>query len=505
MANLTKQELEAKHDLYQQNVINWQLYELVWRSGKDLIDFALYRHPRESPANYKARLKDGYIFNFGKSIIDIFNFYLHEKKSIRNLPGLKDDRQWQMFQKDADLQGTNYNVLIDEVQKFASVFGAFGTLVNKPGGLEGTLDAEIKNGIYPYYALYSPLNIYDWEWKKNKQTHRNELVYLKLKEPGENYLLWWMDHWEQWSLENKTKKPMLADSGDNELEEIPFVWMLNIKDLAYPQIGSSDLVDIANIVISITQNLSCGEEMIKLAGFPIRRQPMSREDDDLSASDDEVETGPRAVEEFDPEFGANAKPDWMPTEILEPVEATLKWIDRKSDEIYRIAHLSGVHGQRKSNNEVASGMALRYEFSQLNEVLNAKSVNQTEAELQMLRLWLKWQGKEKLIEEVEIRRSTEFSIDDLSVALENAITSFRNVVSKTFRVRVMEKIVEHVLPDVSQADKEKISKEIEDNVPDKIEIEQRNSATDSNISKFVRNANQSKADHSKDNEKKYEA
>jgi hypothetical protein len=232
--------------------------------------------------------------------------------------------------------------------------------------------------------------------------------------------------------------------------------------------------------------------MIKLAGFPIRRIPMETENN----SDDDTSTGPRAISEFNPDLGAHGKEDWMPTEILEPVEATLKWIDRKTDEIFRIAHLSGVHGQRKSNNEVASGMALRYEFSQLNEVLNAKSKNESEAELQMLYFWLKWQGKEKMIKEINIKRSSEFSIDDLSISLQNAITGFENVVSKTFRVRVMEKIVEHVLPDVSLTDKEEISKEIAENIDDKIEL----TSNTNKLSDVVRTAYQSRADHSKDGE-----
>jgi len=490
---MTKEELKRKHVSYDENIEDWQLYDLIWRSGKKLIEYALYRNPLESAENYKARLRDGYVFNFGKSIIDIYSFYLNEKKAIRELAGLKDDQQWKMFRKDADLNGTNYNVLVDEVQKFSSVFGGFGVLINKPGGNVSTVKAEIDNKIYPYYALFSPINIYDWKWEKNKNTHRRELVYLKLKEQGENYLIWTQNVWEQWSLENKTKTPECIANGKNQLEEIPFVWMVNIKDLVYPEIGSSDLVDIAYIVTSIAQNLSCGEEMIKLAGFPIRRTPMEVESDD---SDDEITTGPRAISEFNPDLGAHGKEDWMPTEILEPVEATLKWIDRKTDEIFRIAHLSGVHGQRKSNNEVASGMALRYEFSQLNEVLNAKSINESEAELQMLRFWLKWQGKEELLNDIEIKRSTEFSIDDLSIALENAITGFKNVVSKTFRIRVMEKIVEHVLPDVTQEDKEIISVEIESNIDEKIEL----TADSGNLSNVVRNAYQSRADHSKDKE-----
>jgi hypothetical protein len=490
MAEMTRQDLESKNELYQKNITAWNKYELVWRSGKDLLEHAIYRHERESSKNFNSRKKDAYVFNFAKSIIDIYNFYLNEKKVTRELPQIDDDEQWKMFVKDADLNGTNYNVLIDEIQKFASVYGSFGILVNKAGDETATVAAEIEKGIYPYYALFSLPNIYDWKFEKNPATHRRELVYLKLKEAGDNYLIWTREDWQQWTMENTTKKPELAGYGKNPLGEVPFVWMLNIKDLAYPEIGSSDLVDIADIVISIIQNLSCGEEMIKLAGFPIMREPM--ETDIFGDDDDESDTGPRAVKPFNPEMGAHGKADWMPTEILEPVTANLQWIDRKADEIYRVAHLSGVHGQRKSNNEVSSGMALRYELSQLNQVLNAKGINQTEAELSALRYWLMWQDKEALLKEIDIRRSSEFSIDELSIALENAIRSYQNVVSRTFRKRVMKKMAEHTLPDLSQKDKDQIEKELEANLPEKTEI------LDGKSIDSVRDAYQSRADHSKD-------
>jgi hypothetical protein len=488
--DMTAEDLKSKNELYQENIEDWKKYELVWRSGTKLASFAIRRHERESYANYLARLKDGYIFNFAKSVIDIYSFYLNEKKVIRILPQIEDDPQWQMFQKDADLNGTDYNVLINETQKFSSIWGSFGILINKAGGNDvATLQKEIDLGIYPYYALFSLSNIYDWKFEKNPLTHRRELVYLKLKEPGENYLIWYKDHWEQWTLENITKKPEMTKIGENPLNEIPFIWMQNIKDLSYPEIGCSDLVDIADIVISIIQNLSCGEEMIKLAGFPIMREPMIPEG---VSDEEESEVGPRAVKDFDPTQGAHAKPDWMPTEIYEPVEATLRWIDRKTDEIYRVAHLSGVHGQRKSNNEVASGMALRYEFSQLNQVLNAKCTNQNEGELQALRYWLMWQDKEHLFRNVQIRRSSEFSIDELSIALENAIRGYQNVVSRTFRKRVMMKISEHVLPDLTQKDKEVIESEIESNLPEKTEI------INGKMTDSTRDAYRARADHSKD-------
>jgi hypothetical protein len=491
------EELNQKHPLYEEHIADWELYDLINISGRRLIEYSLYQHPRESPANHAARLRDGYVFNFGKSIIDLFNFYLCEKDAIRLLRGLEKDPLWRMFEKDADLNNTNYNVLIDEAQKLASSFGSIGILVNKPPGGGRTVAESIKKKVYPYYALYNLMNIYDWKWEKDPSTHRKALVRLKLKEANGDWLLWKPESWEIWSVDRKTNRPYIKDQGENPLGEIPFVWMTNLKDLSHPEVGSSDLVDIAPIVTSIAQNLSCGEEMMKLAGFPIRRQPMERADDE-PGGDEFVDTGPVAVEEFNPEHGEAGKPDWMPTEVYEPIRAILEWVDRKSDEIYRIAHMSGVHGQRKSNNEVASGMAVRYEFSQLNSVLIGKSINQTEAELQLLRLWLKWQNKESLFNKIEISRSNEFSIDELSIAIDNILRAFRNVLSRTFRIRVQQKIAKEALPDLPEEDKETINNEIEENTPEKVELLDHKD----NKTADVRSGLESRADHSRDNESK---
>ncbi len=488
---MTKDELVKKHPLYKEYEDDWELYDVVFRSGKPLIEEAIYRHPRETQDNYEARLKDGYVFNFGKTIIEIFNFYLTEKDVMRSLKGLEEDKQWEMFLKDADLRGTDYNILLNEAQKFASVFGSIGILVNKPGYDKKTVAAEIKDNIYPYYALYSLPNIYDWKFEKNPETHRDELTYLKLYEGDDVYTIWYQDRWETWEITGKVAKPELRDDGENHLNEIPFIWMVNVKDLLHPQIGVSDLVDVARIVTSMTQNLSCGEETIKLAGFPIMRIPKAREGEEEEGT---LAVGPRATVEFDPTL-KDSKHDWMPTEIKEPIEALVMWLDQKREEIYRIAHLAGIHGQRKSDTSgVASGLALRYEFSQLNSVLIAKASNQTEAELQALRLWLKWQGKENLHTDMEIKRSQEFSIDEMSVALDNAITAMNRVMSKTFRIRVQEKIVKHTLPDLSQEDQQTVKKELESKTPEPTQWPEDLKKG----SKSVRSALEARADHSLD-------
>ena len=464
--SMTKESLEYKCDTYRQFASDWEMYGVVYEGGSALINYALKRNPRESQANFDARLAEGYAFNDGKTIINLFNFYLNQKEPTRALGDITAFKPWELFEKDADLQGTDYNNLINEAHKYASAYGAIGILINKPYSAGLTVQADIDNKIYPYYSLYLLPNIYDWVFEKDPQTHRMVLTYLKLKENDGTYTLWYRDKWEQWGLHPKTNKPMMIATETNPLGEIPFVWMQNIRDIKNPTIGTSDLSDIAHIVVSIVRNLSCGEEIIKFAGFPIMRRPMEREGE-YREPDAKIPVGVTAVEEFDSSQGPAAKPDWMPTEIIEPITAILKWIDKKSTEIDSLAHTTGARGQRTSSSgTTGSGLALRFHFSQLNAVLLAKTKNLNEAEYQCIRFWLKWQRKEVSIESVQIVRTTEFSIDDLAVALDNALTAMAAVKSKRFRELVQEKVVKSITPDITQKDIKTITAEIADATPE---------------------------------------
>jgi hypothetical protein len=466
---ITREILEYKNSTYRKFENDWEMYGVVYDGGSALINYALQRNPRESQKNFEARVADGFAFNDGKTIISLFNFYMNQKEPTRELGSLSTFDPWELFLKDADLHGTDYNNLINEAHKFASAYGAIGILVNKPYSAGPTIQTDIDSKIYPYYSLYLLPNIYDWTFEKDPRTHRQVLTYLKLKESDGTYTLWYRTSWQQWGLAAKTGKPVMISQGENPLGEIPFVWMQNIRDLKNPTVGSSDLADIGHIVCSIVRNLSCGEEIIKFAGFPIMRRPMEREGEYREATN-EIPVGVTAVEEFDSSMGAHAKADWMPTEILEPIEAILKWMDKKADEIDSLAHVTGIRGQRTagsgSGGQVGSGLALRFHFSQLNSVLLAKTKNLNEAEYQLLRLWLKWQNKEDSINGVQIVRTTEFSIDDLAVALDNAIKAMGTVKSKRFRELVQDKIVKTTTPDITQKDIKQISSEIFANTPD---------------------------------------
>ena len=454
---MDKKMLESTCKTHDDNISDWGYYGLAYRGGKGFIEDSLGdQNSRESYANWKERIDAGYNFNYCAAIIDLFNFYLTEKPAVRDLKVLEKDPQWQMFLNDADLKGVNFDEWINEGQKLASAYGSIGILVDKPTTELANVEMEIANRVYPYCSAYILPNILDWIYVKDPVSGRPMLDYLKLKDADGRYRILTRQIWQVWELD-KTDEAVLVEAGENKIGEIPFVWMPNIKDLTTPYIGKSDIVDISRIVASIVRNLSSGEEIIKFAGFPMMRKPMRRQGDDEA----EDTTGPQSVQEFDPEMGESGKPDWMESVILEPIEAILKWIDRKVDEVFRVAHLSGVHGQRKSNNEVASGLALRYEFQQLTSVLSKKAENMCEAERNIVRYWLMWQNKNDVFQQVGINRSKNFSVDDLSANLDNLLKAMKDSVSSAFKAEVQKSVVRLSLPDLPDKKKGEIDKEID--------------------------------------------
>jgi len=472
--------LQHTHEVYNENLKDWAFFGLAYQGGRPFIDYALQRHSRESQANWKARQEEGICFNYSSIVIDLFNFYLTEKPAVRDLGTLAHDTLWNMFVKDADLYGTNFDVFLNEAQKMAGIYGAVGVLIDKPSAMSKVIKDDVKKGIYPYCALFTLPNILDWKHERDPETNRPTLTYLKLLDFDNRYLLWWPDRWEIWQLpegapspfqihkhkdttdykpkpgDNKwatepgqpyktamgNEEPILVSEGINPLGEIPFVWFQNIKSVMNPYIGVSDIKEISRITASVIRNISYGEEVIKFAGFPQARRPMVKEGEEINN-----ESGVTAILEFDPELGEAGKPDWLESKVQEPVDAILSWISKKISEIFQLAHLSGIHAHEKSD-QVRSGVALRYEYQQLSLVLTKKSENVTETELGIIKYWLKWQSKSKWFNDILISRSKDFSIDDLSQNLENAIMANKIVPEITFKKELMKVVAKRVLPDI---------------------------------------------------------
>lgn len=467
-SDLTNGELQSVCDVYKDYYNHWEFMLAMYDGVRSMIakGIGVEQHERESNENFKRRQQELYSFGYSKSVVDLFNFYLFKKAATREVPPkLAADELYKMFQHDCNLYGDTFDEVLLEDQRYASAVGHVGILVDKSSQRYDNRGQEIENRVYPYMATYMPQDILWWEYERNADG-RPELTFLKVRDDDGVFRLWWKDGFEVWELEedgNGTvsdgKHAKRIASGPNTLGEIPFVWLINVKSRTRP-IGLSDIEDIAYIDASIIRNLSQGEEVITYAAFPVLTKPMAEQG--LSSLQEDL-VGPTAVFEFDPEK-PDSRPSWMEAKVAEPVDAILKWIAKKVEEIYRASNAGGMAATEVST-APKSGAALKTEFQLLNSKLVSKGNNIQQAEQRIMYYWLKWMNMESMYEQYKVERPKSYEVEDLATDLANAMTANSLVKSKTFIHATMKKVARQMLPGATNEELAQIDKDIDEYEP----------------------------------------
>lgn len=470
--DLTVADLKEKHGLYEYYIDEWRFLMASYEGTKELVEKGyLERNERESRENYDRRKREAHGFDYSKSIVDLFNFYLFKKPVKRDLKLLNEDPQWLMFFEDCNLIGDSFDDFLTEQGRYASIEGHVGIMVDRPSTQYATLQEELDAKVYPYVAPYRPTAILDWEYERD-ENNRPHLTYIKLLDDDGQYRLWWRGVWEIWELPvgeeddlkiashtpSEKANAVLINKGEYSLPEIPFVWLQNMKGKKAP-IGVSDIHEVARLDVSILRNISQGEEVINYAAFPMMRKPR-RESKPGSVSEpgnDDVSV--QVILEFDPE-NPNSKPDWLEAAVNEPIQAILRWISKKVEEIYRAVNAGGMASTEISTT-AKSGVALKTEFQLLNSTLVRKAKNLEKTERQIIKYWLAWQQVENYFKEITIERSRTYDVEDLASDLENALTASIIVKSPSFNARLQKNVVRQMLPAVGEDELLLIDEEID--------------------------------------------
>lgn len=488
---LTTSALQETHEIYEQYKDEWTFLQAAYNGAKELVAFgAIIQHERESNVNYNRRIDEAYGFSYSRSIVDLFNFYLFKEKVKRDLGELAKDPIWQNFVKDCNLDQDEFDDFLLTAGKASSIQGQCGILVDKPHKIVDTRAQEIEGEIYPYVSLYKSLAILDWEYNKDEYG-KPKLVYLKLRDDDGLYRIWTPEKWQIWKepdLEQTTSAVTYTSSGprvspvdpsaklslkgdskgqaelvvedEHSLGEIPWVWIYNAKT-GEKGLGFSDITDIARIDASIMRNLSEIEEVITFGAFPMMRKPYKTQGQSSIQGD---EVGMSAILEFDPEM-PESKPDWLEAAVAEPIDAILKVIAKKIEEIYRSANVGGMASMEIST-QAKSGTALKAEFQLLNAKLVAKGLLLEKAEREIIRLWLKWSKKESMMEHITIERAGTYEVENLAQNLENILTA-KSIVksSSTFTKEIEKKTVRLMITGEDDDFFHKIDKEIDSYEP----------------------------------------
>ena len=392
------------HKDYSENQKNWEMYIRSYNGGyDDTHGQYLNRYNLELDHEFNQRLGNTPCDNHCKNIIQIYSSFLFREKASRDFGSMSDEPSLQMFLKDADLEGNNFNTVMKTAQNYASIYGHCFMILDKPNIQTATRAEELNQEIRPYVSIITPENVFDWNFER-QPNGKYILNYLKIREEvdrkGGSYMrIWYPDKVDTIYVEDDRTEPQLIDTAENQIGKIPAVILYNSKSHKRG-IGQSDLVDIAELQKAIYNEYSEIEQLIRLTNHPSLVKTAG-----VNAS-----AGAGAVIEMPDEMEPNLKPY-----LLQPsgqnLTSIMDSITKKVEAINRIAHTGAV---RTTRQQVSSGIALQTEFELLNARLSEKADNLQLAEEQLFRIYAEYQNAKF---DGEINYPDSFNIRDYATDL----------------------------------------------------------------------------------------
>jgi hypothetical protein len=387
------------HKDYEESINKWEFYIRSYNGGFDYsAGQYLHRYNLELDNEYAKRLGNTALDNHCKNVVQIYSSFLFRVKPSRDFGNMQGDPILESFLKDADLEGNNFNTVMQQAQNYASIYGHVFLFLDKPNFTTNTLAEELENDIKPYVSMATPENVFDWNFKR-QVNGRYVLDYIKVREEvdkngGTYFRIWTPEQIDTVYQTADYEEPQLIDSIPNKLGKIPVVILYNTKSHKRG-LGLSDLTDIADLQKSIYNEYSEIEQLIRLTNHPsLVKTP------GVNAS-----AGAGAIIEMPEEMEPNLKPY-----LLQPsgqnLDAIMESIRNKVEAINRIAHIGAV---RNTKTQIASGIALQTEFELLNARLSEKADYMQLAEEQLFKLFAMFQDKEF---DGEINYPDSFNIRD---------------------------------------------------------------------------------------------
>ncbi len=392
------------HKDYSENQKNWEMFIRSYNGGYDYtLGQYLNRYNLELDHEFNQRLGNTPCDNHCKNIIQIYSSFLFREKASRDFGSMSEEPSLQMFLKDADLEGNNFNTVMKTAQNYASIYGHCFMILDKPNIQTATRAEELNQEIRPYVSIITPENVFDWNFER-QPNGKYILNYLKIREEvdrkGGSYMrIWYPDRVDTIYVEDDRTEPQLIDTAENQIGKIPAVILYNSKSHKRG-IGQSDLVDIAELQKAIYNEYSEIEQLIRLTNHPSLVKTAG-----VNAS-----AGAGAVIEMPDEMEPNLKPY-----LLQPsgqnLTSIMDSITKKVEAINRIAHTGAV---RTTRQQVSSGIALQTEFELLNARLSEKADNLQLAEEQLFRIYSEYQNAKF---DGEINYPDSFNIRDYATDL----------------------------------------------------------------------------------------
>jgi len=393
------QDLAKTNPLYNNYIDYWKFLIDSYVGSKDYRDGGyLQGYQMESQGEYDDRLTNTPLDNHVKAIVAIYNAFLFRKPPKRTFGSLTMDPGLPNFLQDADLDGRTFDSIMRDVSTFSSVYGHTWVVIDKPLSQAYTRAEELAQGIRPYISIYTPENVFDWQYRR-QPNGVYVLTYLKVFEGRQDgrdtYRIYTPELIQVVSVDVENSNDTVMEfEVPNTLGTIPAVCVYSQRS-PHRGVGISDVGDVADMQRAIYGELSEAEQLLRLTNHPSL----------VKTNSTQAAAGAGAIITMPEDLNGDLKPF-----LLQPsgasIDGLLNSLKHKIESIDRMAYMGGI---RSIESRRLSGVALATEFQLLNAKLAERADNLEFAEENIWRLYARWQG---MVWDGEINYPDTFNIQD---------------------------------------------------------------------------------------------
>jgi len=419
--------------------VNWSfLYDSYTGLGGYEDGSYLVQYPRETPDKYSRRKELAVYPNFVRKIVDTYVAHLFKDPPVRETTD-----NYARFIDNVDRNGTYIDDFMKKVAKLTLIFGTVFVIVDKPPGRARTKAEELQQGLLPYVTIRLPSQVEEAEIDEYGRLRR-----ISFREDKQ----WRILDGSTWKIAKDKRGNAIIKEGEHNLGIVPVVpvsWTDPIlpSDLLVPPF----ILDIARLNYDLYNAISELREILRNITFPILTLPIK--DEQTASQLKDLTVGTENFIPYNPEGGG--EPSFI-APPADPAKVYLEYINFLIEQIYKSVNLEFALGSQTGK----SGVALEFEFQQVNILLSGIAGNLEKAEYQIADLVERWMGEGRFHGSISYNR--DFSFRDIERDLKTAMDSIALGISSTFEAEMKKKIARDLLGDyVDENVLERIDREIE--------------------------------------------
>ncbi len=400
----------------------------------------LIQHKREEEDKFNRRKQLTIYPNYIRKIVDTFTAHIFKRP-----PQRKTTPEYERFINNVDKRGTHIDDFMRKIFKLTCIYGTVFIIIDKPSEQAKTRYEELEKGLLPYATIRLPTQLHSYSL--DNFGNLQEITFQETTSEGAIYRTFTTTEWRI----TDTRKKVIAQ-GNHNLSVVPVARIAFTEQLLPSDIISEPFIwNIAKLNFEIYNLISEIREILRNQTFPILTLPTSSPEEATRYKSLKVGTENGLF--YNPEYGG--KPDFI-APPPGPVEVYIEYLKLIIEQIYKSVNLEFVLGTQSQK----SGVALEFEFQNLNAMLAQFTMCMEQAEYEIAYLVEKWNGKDGF--KGSINYTKDFSYRDAERQLKLALDSLTANIGKLFENEVKKFISRLILNDFSDdATLRAIDKEIE--------------------------------------------